>query len=153
MGAIIIALCVLPFVIMGILSKNNKKQRLQYFKNSASTQNCNITLHEILGDIIIGMDENSNSIFFMKKSKENEFSQLISLSEFQSCRVINFGRAANNSTIVEKLELCFYPKSKNSNQQLLTFFDSEEDGLLLTGELQLIEKWEEIVNSSLKSKK
>lgn len=153
MGAIIVAVCVVPIVIVSIISKKKRNKRLQDFKNSALAQNCNITKQEILGNIILGIDEVSNSIFFTKQVKETISSQLVNLSEFQSCRVINLGRVANNSTIVEKLELCFYPKSKNNSQLVLTFYDSDVDGLSLTGELQLIEKWEGIVNTRLKSMK
>ncbi len=153
MGVIILALCVVPIVIFSIISKKKKSKRLQDFKNSAFAQNCNITKHEILGNIILGIDEVSNSIFFTKRVKETISSQLVNLSEFQSCKVINLGRVANSSTIVEKLELNFYPKNKNNSQQVLVFYDSDVDGMSLTGELQLIEKWEGIVNSRIKSMK
>lgn len=153
MGAIIVAVCVVPIVLISMNTKKKKSKRLQDLKNSASAQNCHITKHEILGNIILGIDEVSNSIFFMKQVEETVFTQLVNLAEFQSCRVINLGRAVNNSTVIEKLELCFYPKSKNNSQQVLTFYDSDVDGLSLSGELQLIEKWEGIINSRIKSMK
>lgn len=152
MGAIIVAVCIVPIIMISIISKNKKKKRLQNFKNSAAAQNCNITKYEVLGNVVIGIDEVSNSLFFMKQVNDTEITQFINLADFQSCKVINLGRAANNSTIIEKLELCFYPKNKNNSQQVLSFYDSTVDGISLSGELQLIETWEGIVNSRLKSK-
>lgn len=80
----------------------------------------------------------------------------IDLSEIQKCKVVKTSRTVNyknSSTIViEKLELYFYPNDKNKTQILLEFYNTNSDISVLSGELQLIEKWSDTINNRLKSK-
>ncbi len=101
----------------------------------------------------IGLDESANTLFFFRRSKDKETLQYISLSEVQYCKVINTNKILNNeggSKVIERLELSLYFMG-NKPPILLEFYNMNSDSLILSGELQLIEKWAKIVNSRLKS--
>lgn len=99
------------------------------------------------------MDEAAHIIFFTRKVKETETLQTIHLAEVQKCRVINSGRVVSqtvgNHQVIEKLELEFAYWNKVKTATVLEFYNTDSDSLTLTGELQLAEKWNKIVNNCL----
>jgi len=55
--------------------------------------------------------------------------------------------------VVDKLELSFYPVEKGKPEISIEFYNDEYDSLTLSGELQLAEKWEKLLNEQLKTPK
>jgi len=152
-AAVLVAVCVVPFMIMGRNKKKRDKQLVQLLFDTASKENCKITQSEFLNDIAIGLDEIANKLFFFKKIDTIEIGQHVSLSEIKNCGLLNSNRPSNNKkdkdVIIEKIGLSFTPIDKNKASIVFEFFNSEET-MLLSGELQLAQKWAKIVNEKLK---
>jgi hypothetical protein len=151
--ASIIAISVILYIVVSMRSKNKEKKKLQVLNDYASKHNCTITKNEIYSNISIGMDEKTNFLFFIKSNNDIDVLKHVNLSEIRNCKVVNTGRTVqfnkSSTTVIEKLNLCFYPVNKNKEQILLEFYNVELDGSILNGELQLIEKWTNILNNKL----
>jgi hypothetical protein len=155
-GGVIIASCVLPFVVMGQKGKKNEKKMLQSLRSIAAQNNAQITNYDFAGKFIIGLDEHSNNLFYLKKNQEKEWIQQVYLKDIKTCKVVNLSRTikANKSTerVIERLELNFIPILQEDKNVVLEFYN-EEESMQLTGELQLVEKWEKLINEQIKKAK
>ncbi|MGV8947118.1 MAG: hypothetical protein ACOH1N_11865 [Lutibacter sp.] len=152
-GIIAIGICVLPFVLMIGGRKKKKRKLLLLVSEMAKENNCKISQYEFCDDFIIGLDEIANFLFFFRKSNSKEMSEQINIKEIKTCKIKRTGHYENtkeggNSTI-EKLELQLSYIDKNKTDLLLPFYNEEED-VQMSGEIQVIEKWNEIVNKRLK---
>jgi hypothetical protein len=60
------------------------------------------------------------------------------------------GEGKNKQTLIDvvKLELLF--KANNKPSMFLDFYNNEYDGFYLTGELEYVEKWADIINNAVK---
>jgi hypothetical protein len=152
-GAIMIAICILPFISMSRGRKKRDKQMLQSLTEIAKQHNCQISQHEFCGDFVIGIDEIKNSVFFHKHLRDKTIEQFIDLASIKNCKIININRAIKNHEgthkVIDKLELVFIPASKNKSEITLEFFNSDVTTQLY-GELPTIEKWSKLINDRLK---
>lgn len=153
-GVIALGICVLPFVLMVGGRKKKEKKLLLLFSTMAKEQNCEISQYEFCDEFIIGLDEIANFLFFFRKSNSKEMSEQINLAEIKTCKINRIGHYDNNKegshSTIEKLELQFSFIDKNKTDLFLPFFNEEED-IQMNGEIQVIEKWNEIVNKRLKA--
>jgi len=149
-GAIVIALCIVPLIIIIWSRKKREKQLLNYLTNTANQHNSQITQYDFCGDFVIGMDEAKNYIFFSKMSKDKVDNMAIDLAEIQKCRMVKY-RNQNNQALIERLDLNFTPVAKNKPMVNLAFFDAAVN-IQLNGELQLIEKWSKTINDRINHK-
>lgn len=151
---IFIAVCTIPFVLMGRKNKKRKKEKLQSIINIANQQNATISKSEVLSDYVIGMDEVKKQVFFFKNLKDSTIEDYVDLAEIKTSRVKNTGRAItynnSNQSIIEKLELVFIPLDKNRKEIAWEFFNSD-DNSQLSGELQSAEEWSNCINESLRN--
>jgi hypothetical protein len=147
-GAIISIICLLPFVLMAVSRRKREKQLLQTLVDYANEYEGNITQHETVGDIIIGLDEKSNTVFFYTKNKIAETKQYIRLADYKKCNVVSTTRDFNNSKVIDTVELSFIPIEKTTPIEELSLFNTKYN-LQLSGELQLAEKWAKLVNSKI----
>jgi hypothetical protein len=151
-GAIIIIILALPFIMSSRNKKETQKKMLQSLSGVSAKNNCQIDQHEILGSFAIGIDETKNFAFFYHLSAGKEIEQSINLSEVKNCKVINTSRTlqekGGNRKVIDKLELSFMPTANNKPEVKLEFFNSEES-LQQNGVLQSIEKWSKLINSRL----
>jgi len=156
MGAILIAICLMPFILLGLSRKKREKQLLHSLTNIAEKQNCQISYHENCRELIIGIDESNHYLFFFKHENEKGTDQYVHLTEIQNCKLVNKSRAINkkenNVMVIDKLELSFRPIDKNKNEFSWEFYNSEVSSHL-DDELQLLEKWVKIVNNQIQLKK
>ena len=146
--------CSIPFILLRRNARKREKQFIDQLITVAQKNNCNITKHSFWGHAAIGIDENAHMVFFTKKTAELETGQQLALQEIQKCRVINTSRTERNDgnfAMTDKLELAFEPKDRNKAQTAFTFYDSSHDGAMLTGELQMAEKWCRIINDKIGS--
>lgn len=153
LAAIAIAICVVPFVLLGRSRKKKQKRTLQSLINLANQENCNISKHEICSDFIIGIDETKRVVFFFKKLEDKVVEQFINLAEIQNCKIKKTTRTVayknESQNVIDKLELLFIPFDKNKKEISLEFYDTETN-LQLSDELQLVEQWTNLINSYLK---
>lgn len=148
-GIVLIALCSLPFFYM----RKNDKENLKILRALAKGQSCEISVYEISGNLIIGMDETKKILFFIKKIQNSEIVQTVDLNTISGCEIIKSGKSINSKnssySVIEKLTLQFHNKVKGKEEQNIDFFDSEEN-VHLSGELQTIQNWEKQINELIK---
>ncbi|MCK9612897.1 MAG: hypothetical protein PHR81_12750 [Bacteroidales bacterium] len=148
---IVIALTILLILFFRISKKKKIKKKLRVLQDYASQNNCNITQHEFCGDLLIGTDESSDFVFFLRFDDDKISQQHINLEEIADCRVLNTSRSVNSAVVIDKLELCFIAKEKTRPQIVWEFYNSDNNPALI-GELQYIEKWAEIIKRKIKIK-
>lgn len=146
-GSISIFLCFLPFIIMNINKKRRENKILHSMNKLAQEQGCTITQHEFCSELVIGIDENKKFVFFCKKSNDKETAQFVNLSSIQQCSIIH--TKDSETKVTEKIELCFTPIGSNKANQLFEIYNGNES-LQLMGEIQLVNKWEKLINDKLK---
>lgn len=148
-GLIIIAICSIPVFIMGKNKKKRERAILQKLTDLAQKEGCKISNHEINENYALGLDEQKNQVFFVKKHNGSFASESADLSKVQKVEVLNTKRTVDNNgsiySVVEKLSLGFIPTSKGGTQKEFNFFDREYN-TQLTGELESIEKWANLIN-------
>ncbi len=149
-GAILLAVCVLPLVLLGRKSGKKEKVLLRMLQAEAQQEGCIVNTYEFSGDCVIGLDETANQLFFAKKTDKEESSKSVKLNEIQNCRLITTGELAKNTDssqrTMETLGLAFRSVKKETPEFTLEFFNTQ-DSIQLNGELQLAEKWVRIVNT------
>lgn len=152
LSAIILALCIAPFILMGRGRKRKEKEMAQALKNLADKEECLISKKQICGDFIIGFDENKKHFFYIKKTDNEEFTKHINLRKIQKCKAVITSRKISTTNgsqrIIEKLELSFTPKNVSEPEIFLEFYD-EKTNMQLSGELQVIEEWEKLLSEKL----
>ena len=150
--AIITAISTLPFIIMRVSKNKRRKQLLQALSIDAEKHNSKITTHEFCSNFVIGLDENNNTLFFFKEIDNIAISRYVALDKIQNCQILNTKKTikGNQGTYqeIDKLGFNFIPKTRNSAPISLEVYDYDES-LPLSGELQLIGKWLEIINKKL----
>jgi len=153
MGAVLIALIIIPFIIYSRNASKKKSQLLKQLKALASANNGQISRHEFSGHTLIGIDENKRLVFFIKKIHDQLTEQFIDLAGIQEVKIYNGGKLINNQNaevrISDKLEMGFIPREPGHVTTKLEFFNVKDNFQLHT-ELQTAEKWAEEINSLLK---
>ena len=155
LGAVLIALCILPIVLIKRSGKKARTNLQQSLNKLAKQNNSEISYFESFGDFIIGIDEIKKFVFFYKKANESTIEEVINLSDFKSCQVEKKKRALKSNNVnfleIERLVLIFIPNSNDKNMIELEFYNINS-GKQLTNELNSLEKWSEKLNKILKNK-
>tara|TARA_R110002049_G_scaffold126208_2_gene282150 strand:- start:3635 stop:4123 length:489 start_codon:yes stop_codon:yes gene_type:complete len=150
-GAVIAALCILPFVLILRSKKKAEKEMLNALKEIANRYSCTIATYEYSGDFIIGMDIAKNYVFFYKKTKTYEDEQAINLAEFQDCKILKSTNTSRNNksnfSAINRLDLNFL-SNQNKADRKLEFYNAE-DNQQLNGELEAIKKWSKTIHEQL----
>lgn len=142
---VLITICISPFIIMGIKKVKNKKQKRQYLNQLANENNLKIGQNDVFGHFSIGMDSNNEQLFFYRNQNEHDNMAIaIKFSDIKSCFINKIG----DKNSVKKIELCLHSNVKNQQDTNLIFFDNQTE-FQLNGQLQLAEKWKNIIQRQL----
>jgi hypothetical protein len=148
-------LCTVPFILLNLSHRKKVKQNLLLLNREAGKYNLTVSTFNTWGNTSIGMDEKANVVFFTKKTADGESAKQVWLSEAEKCRIANIKRTEadgnHHYSLTEKLELVFETRGKNKTETALPFFDILYDGGMLTGELQMAEKWCDIINNKIEA--
>jgi|SRR5690625_46031 len=146
--AILLFVVAIPFIIFNISRKKKKKEMLNQLAELAKSKNTEIGEYEISGSMAIGFDTSSAYLFFYKSVENANQNETINLKEISSTKIsINRRKTADGSqSVIDGVELIL--NSKNSTSSILEFFNAEKEGLL-TGQLELIEKWDKLIKSKI----
>lgn len=154
-GIILAIVCIVPFIILNQQSRKKKKNRLKSLRINAHKVDCKIDTHEFCGDYLIGIDNEKKVLFFNKETKEKTEENHINLSQFKECTICTRYQEATSKTQtfkeIDQLYLSFIPLVKNKSEIKLTFFDADIN-MMLSGELESIKKWLNIINNQLAPK-
>jgi hypothetical protein len=152
--AIMIAIFILPVVLTGRSYKKKKNKLLKDLSRNIKQQGYSLSQHEICGNFIIGMDENSNTLFFYKKYVNNEISKVINLSEISGCQLLsntkNVSSKNQHYSAIELIELVLSSAEKGRPDTILELYNTEFDSSNITEEFQIAEKWKKLVNDRIK---
>lgn len=149
-----ILLFVVPFIIIKRRSSKNDKQFQEALFKLAHDANRKIAHFDRWRNSAIGIDEQNEFIFFIREIKSDRTTKVVQLEKIARCRLVNTNRTAGekNVRIIDRLELALSSHQKNEPELILEFYNSDYDSLVLSGELQLAEKWVKIINESLPKK-
>lgn len=161
-GGIFILFCIILFVITNRNKRKKEKQFLLPLRRLAEKDNCEISQYDIWNNSIIGIDNLTNHVFFIKNIFNDETSLSIKLNEILKCRVNEVGQTitlasrtvgikGNVIKTFDKVELVFINRDKNKPDLVAEFYNKETGNLNLTGELQIAEKWCKIANDRITS--
>src|SRR5690606_15737911 len=89
--------------------------------------------------------------FYLKKQDGQPKTTLIDLTEVEKCRVVNVHHDLNSTRLIDLIELRFTYRNQKPAERGLVFYTKEES-MSLSGELQLAEKWNNLVNAVLQTK-
>ena len=155
--AVLVIICVLPFVLMALGRRKKKKQLLQLVYQIPEAQNSSLTHVEYCGDILVCMDAQERYVFFAKNSKNKKQSwKCVDLHTVVRCEPFKQSRSVKGDggsyTVIDRLELRFF-SSKNANDFVrLTFYNANKN-LQPTSELEVINRWAEMINSAVELRK
>lgn len=154
-GIILICICVIPFAIIAAHKAKRKKRMLQLLNEAAAQFQSRVTHYEFCRDFIIATDQKT-SVFFCSEDKKNKTVQTIDLSTIRSCEIEKKTSSMNSGNItyviVEKLDLLFLPAEKTKQTLRIELYDREIQ-VMLSGELQLADRWLKQINKLLNEKK
>lgn len=154
-GAVLIALTILPIVLIARSRKQRARLYYQKLTAGALAQNREISMHETSGRVIMGMDQKGKAVFYLKPEQAVAEIQSIDLKAIADCKVFKVTRTAGENgsqqTYLGQLGLRFIPRNKGTQESRWVLYDSEED-MQLNGELQFAEKWAGLIANELKAK-
>ncbi|MGD9995143.1 MAG: hypothetical protein AB7S69_17725 [Salinivirgaceae bacterium] len=153
-GAVLVALTILPFILVARSRKKKARLWFQKLALGASAQNKEISLHEISGRIIMGMDQKAKALFYLKPEQSDAAIQSIDLHAIAACKVFKVSRTVGENgsqqSYLGQVGLRFIPRKKAEAESRWLLYDSEED-MQLSGELQFAEKWAGLIDNEIKS--
>ncbi len=154
-GAISLLFCIIPFALMYYIRIKKENKMLQSLNAVAQLHNCRISQHEFCGDFVLGLDENTNFVFFFKQKKNESITQFVDLSEIQTCQAVKQARSSarkdGNVSITEKIEMRYIPTNKGKTETRFELYI--DDSSQLSGELQFVDKWSKQINDRISIKK
>lgn len=150
-GLIFILICIIIFWILSRSNQKREKELLQALQLLAQENNHKISQYDTWSNTAIGIDNAANMIFMIRKINDQSTGLRVNLAEMQKCRMLVASRPQNNEAgsdkVIEKLELAFASSKKQTPETIVEFYNAAYDNAVLSGELQLLEKWQKIVNT------
>ena len=139
-------------VFLRIKNLNKKKQTLSILQTFAKENNSEISIYDTWDKTLIGVDNKKmNKLFFIRSIQGKDTRQVIILSDILDCKMAKISRNVSfkgeTVHVIDKIDLVFsFNKKPNIS---LEFYNSAYDHLTLSGELQLAEKWLELIKKSI----
>ncbi len=140
-------------VFVRVRNQNREKRAVSVLKSFARENNCTVSTYDHWDKTLIGIDGNeTNKLIFIRTIPEKEIRSVIDLSEAIDCRMAKSQRTIKNDketvNAIERIEvvISFYGKKEDL---ALEFYNNDYDKLVLTGELQLAQKWTGIIKSMI----
>lgn len=154
-GIVIAVLFIGPIVYLQYSRKSKEKNLLKIFVDLTAHNNLTLSEKDVwTNKYCIGMDRSAKKLVYLKKQGEQAETNLLDLTQFKKCQIakstINENSKGGGSSVINRLDLVLTPIGAQQQKQSLEFYNREES-MGLTGELQLIEKWEHKINSLLPS--
>lgn len=153
-GIVILAICIIPFILMGINKRKKVKALTDALHGFATKHQCNISEYEAGGDYIFGLDAQKKVLFFYKNAHHQTSIEKMELALVKHCRAVTSGSEVKNADgtgkLTDKIELVFTMSSKDKPEIRWTLFDALNE-IILIEEQQLAERWAARVNSLIKT--
>ena len=151
LGSIIVLIVIIPIAILKIKASLKKRKVKDLLFNLAQDHKTNIIKYDHWNNSAIGLSRNSTQIFLVSNNKNEEKKQVIALSFFNNCKLVNdnAGAAFNEGgyEVTNAVDLELTGKTKPTER--INFYHIQKDGDLLTDELEVAEKWCRVINESI----
>ncbi len=153
-AAVLLAIALLPFVMLGKKYRNQKKQLLNALTTLAKKSQDKLSLFEAEGNFGIGISKGARKLYFARIIRDGITVQLTDLTEFYLCKLNtvsrNFGKGEK---VTDRIELVLFHKKLGQPQVSLDLYNSELDNLTLGNELHVAIRWEQIIEDLIKEQK
>ena len=155
----IVIVAIVGLIIWGLVSIHNRQTRktvadlLGRFGDSAKKENLEITKREILGHVIIGLDDVRNKMMILKRTGDEYHKLVIDLNEVRDCSKqkvyhkidISMGKKEKYENHVEMVVLGFDFPCQHKKENII-FYDSGVHGLRDLAEAeQKATEWESAI--------
>lgn len=152
MTAIIIAICILPFIVLSINTSRKEKKIKNILTEIAKAKSGEIVDFDLSRSLAVGITKNDEAfVFYNKKEDGTESKHCILLSEIKKCNLIRTADGSGSGGI-GKLILEFEHLDKNRSDVSLEFYNAAND-FQIAGELQLVEKWKPMIDKGILAQK
>ena len=144
-------------VILVRTGKRKKENRyLSALQSFAREHNSTVSVYDHWDKTTIGMDQLAPcKLFFIRTVPGKEIRQVVELSEVMGCRLSKTARMMKNKketvNVIDRIELRFTFIQSQMPELALEFYNNDYDSLTLSGELQLAQKWLEMINRFLRN--
>src|SRR5215204_4861510 len=110
-GLIILMICLLPFVLMNRRHRKKEREFLKELHSKSDNKKAKISQYDSWSNAAIGIDVNSDVVFFTRKTADSNINQQVILRDVAQCKIerINSQESMRYKAI-EKLELFFISK-------------------------------------------
>jgi len=148
---IVISIIFLSLIVLLIFRRTRRKKILiKELTDYAAENACIISDYDIWNSNRIGVDREKKYLFFMQKTDDSIYKSAININDVTVCKTNNVirvvGDGKEKQSVIDKIILSISGKKEKADVNL-EFYNSEKDGMQITEELQLAEKWAGIVNS------
>lgn len=149
---IVIGIFMLIFILPSMGIRKTQKKMNAKLQTLAEKNQAKVSVSVILGDSIIGLDNDKNIVVFFRLIRDIEISNVIQLSEIRNCKILNHMKAtkSNNENYnqFERIGLQFSAKDKNIPDVVLEFYNFE-DNSHLNFDIKALEQWCDKLNKQL----
>ncbi|KAB2918151.1 MAG: hypothetical protein F9K23_03125 [Bacteroidetes bacterium] len=142
----LVALCG-PIIYFNRLKANSEKKFIKQLDDYAVSNKYTLDSHDFWSNTVIGIYKSAGKLLYVAKEGGSFAKNEINLHNVKRCRVVEVKN--EDKTSVVRLELVFSYVDANTPETSLVFYDATRSNFLLSGELQLIKKWHDLVNSTL----
>lgn len=147
-AVISLLICSVPFIIDRNNRKKREKEMVKQLKDHAKNETLQLTKFDLQSNLIIGLDDLSNTLYFLIKKEGVDHFQQINLANYKSCELQQsnreLGDQSKSQSVVDRLSLQLNP-SKSSDQPVLIEFFNRSETVNLSGEFQLARDWEKLL--------
>jgi len=135
-------------------NKLRSENKLALLKSFAEENGSTITQHDSWDQTHIGVDDRENmKLFFIRGTAINDTREVIGLADVERCHlrkeVRNVTQHKERILVIDKIELILSFSDMKKQPVRLEFYNNDYDSLTLSGELQMAEKWERIINDTI----
>lgn len=155
---ILVLVSVSTIVLLQAKIRHRERKILAVLQDFAKEMNSTIADYDHWNSSMIGIDNMvMKRLFYIRKTNNEETRAVIHLSEVLRCRlVVDKSSILYNKeqvTLIEKIALVFSYMDNQNKDVVLEFYNADYDSLTLSGELQLAQKWSDIVTGILAANK
>jgi hypothetical protein len=145
-----ILICCLPFWLMIRNRKKNEKRMICELAAQIGKTNLRLSKFDLTPSFLIGVAEQDNELYFLRKSTKGDQFISINLNEYQACELIKVENTESAITFktIQAISLRLIPVEKHREVLLISLYNAEETGAL-AGELQLSIDWSQYLTMKL----
>ncbi len=154
MTLLMAAAIVVPFTAIKLGIKKNEKKGFKKLKEIALKNKDEISDYDIQGNFAIGWNSKSKHLFYYRNTNGAEFFEDIDLKNMKDCTITKQSKRSKSSKntfeVLDKMALSFTPSTHSAAKQI-ELYDADES-YQLTGELEIAEKWQQIICKAIEDK-